>query len=469
MQKIFQIITIFIFIIFINACSVGKQYQQPTVQLPQQFNSTASADSSVASIEWKSFFRDTTLISLIDAALQNSYDLQLAVKRIEEAQAYVKQAKMNYVPTIDLSAGATTSNPSNNSLDGKSLASFIGQNHVEDYTLSATVSWDIYSWGKIRYQKDAALANYLQTYEGAKTVQTTLISEIATGYYNLLMLDEQLHIAQKNVALTDTLVNMMKLQKTAGQVTELAVQQIEVQQQTAALLIPQLEQQIAIQENTIKILSGELPSSIKRTANIKSAFVWDDLSAGLPAELLSRRPDVRSAEMELVAANANVGVAKASMYPSLNITASGGLNAFKASNWFTIPASLFFTVTGSIVQPLLHHRELKTKYEVSEVQKEEAVITFRQSVLNAGGEVMNALVSLDKLKTQQQISNAQVDTLHKAIGNATLLFKSGLADYLEVITAQSNSLTAELNLADIQRQRLSAAVELYRALGGGWK
>ena len=468
MRKIFQIIIVFVFIIFINACSVGKKYQRPTVQLPNQFDSTVATDSSVANIEWKNFFKDTTLISLIDSALQNSYDLQLAVKRIEEAQAYVKQAKMNYVPTIDISAGVTTSNPSNNSLDGKSLSSFIGKNHLEDYTLSATVSWDVYSWGKIQYQKDAALANYLQTYEGARTVQTTLIAEIATGYYNLLMLDKQLQIAQQNVALTDTLVNMMRLEKTAGQVTELAVQQIEVQQQTAQILVPQLEQQIAIQENTIKILSGELPSSIVRTATIDSAYVWDNLSAGFPAELLSRRPDVRANEQAIIAANANVGVAKASMYPSINITAGGGLNSFKASNWFTIPASLFFTLTGSVVQPLLHHRELKTQYEVSEVQKEEAVITFRQSVLNAGGEVVNAMVQLDKLKTQQQISHAQVDTLHKAITNATLLFRSGLADYLEVITAQSNSLNAELNLADIQRQRLAAAVELYRSLGGGW-
>jgi NodT family efflux transporter outer membrane factor (OMF) lipoprotein len=296
-----------------------------------------------------------------------------------------------------------------------------------------------------------------------------LIAEIATGYYNLLMLDKQLSIAQKNVALTDTLVNMMRLQKTAGQVTELAVQQTEVQQQTAALLIPQLEQQIAIQENTIKILSGELPSSINRTGNIETAYVWDNLSAGFPAELLSRRPDVRANEMALVAANANVGAAKASMYPSLNITASGGLNAFKASKWFTMPASLFFTAAGTIAQPVLQHRELKTRYEVSAIQRDEAVITFRQSVLNAGGEVVNALVQLNKLKSQQEISSAQVDTLRKAIGNASLLFKSGLADYLEVITAQSNSLNAELNLADIQRQRLAAAVELYRALGGGWQ
>jgi len=456
-------------VVFFIACSVGKEYQRPTVQLPQQFENTVPSDSSVAAIEWDHFFKDPVLISLIDSALKNSYDLQLAVKRIEEAEAYVKQSKMNYVPTVDVGVNGTTSNPSNNSLNGKSLESFIGQNHVEDYTLGATVSWDVYSWGKIKYQKEAALASYLSSYEGARAVRTALVSEIATGYYNLLMLDKQLEIAQRNVELTDSIVKMMRLQKTAGQVTELAVQQTESQHQTAMLLIPGLEMQVAIQENMIRILSGALPSAIERDTDIDSAYVWSDISTGFPAELLSRRPDVRASEMALVQANANTGVAKASMYPSLNITASAGLNAFKASDWFTMPASLFFTITGSIVQPLLRHRELKTNYEVSEVQKDAAVIAFRQSVLTAGGEVVNAMVQLDKLKRQQEISAAQVETLHKAISNATLLFKSGMADYIEVITAQSRSLAAELTLADIKRQRLAAAVELYRSLGGGWE
>lgn len=459
-----------LFLFFLSACSVGKEYQRPSVQLPATFqDSISSSDSGIAALEWRTFFKDPTLIDLIDTALSNSYDLQLAVKRIEETEAYVKQAKMNYVPSVDVAATAFTTNPSNNSLNGKNLESFIGKNHVEDYTLSAAVSWDVYSWGKIKLQKEAALADYLASYEGAKTVRTTLVAEIATGYYNLLMLDEQLAIAQKNLALTDSLVRMMQLQKDAGQVTELAVQQTEVQKQTAALLIPQLEQQVAIQENAIKILSGKLPDRIQRKANIKSMYVWDDLSTGLPASLLSRRPDVRQSELELVRANANVGVAKASMYPSLNITASGGVNAFKTNTWFSIPASLFFSAGASIAQPVLQHRNLKTKYEVSAIQRDEAVITFRQTVLKAGGEVVNALVQLDKLKAQQQISSARVDTLHKAIGNATLLFRSGLADYLEVLTAQSNSLSAELTMADIQRQRLAAVVELYRALGGGWK
>ncbi|HRH61500.1 MAG TPA: TolC family protein, partial [Chitinophagaceae bacterium] len=178
---------------------------------------------------------------------------------------------------------------------------------------------------------------------------------------------------------------------------------------------------------------------------------------------------VRERELALVAANANVGIAQAQMYPSFNITASGGLNAFKASKWFSMPASLFATAAGTIAQPILQHRQLKTNFEVAQIQRDEAVISFRQSALNATGEVVNALVQIDKLKTQKQIASAQVDTLQKAIGNAKLLFRSGLADYLEVITAQSNSLNAELSLADIQRRQLSAMVELYRSLGGGWK
>ncbi len=469
MQRIFQIIAIIFFITVIQSCRVGKPYEQPTAPLLQQFGNEAPTDSSIASIDWNSFFKDTTLTRLIDTALQHSYNLQLAAKRIQEAQAYIKQARMLYVPSVDVAASATTTNPSDNSLNGKSLGAFLGKNHLEDYTLSAAVSWDVFAWGKIGYQKEAAAANYFEAYEGKKAVQTALVADIATGYYNLLMLDKQLNIAKRNIALTDTLVNMMRLQKTAGQVTELAVQQTEVQQQTAMKLVPQLEQQIAIQETAIHILSGQLPAGITRSANIDLAYVWDNLSTGFPAELLSRRPDVRASEMAIVYANANVNVAKASLYPSFNITASGGLNAFEASKWFSMPASLFYTAAGSIAQPLLQHRVLKTQYEVSQIRKDEAVITFRQSVLQAGGEVVNAMVQLDKLKARQQVSSAQVDTLHKAIGNATLLFRSGLADYLEVITAQSNSLAAELDLADIKRQRLAAAVELYRSLGGGWK
>lgn len=468
MQKRFQFF-IALFFVALAACTVSKNYQRPDVEMPQQFGNAAPSDTSIGDMNWKNFFGDTTLVRLIDRAVAGNYDLQLAKKRIDEAEEYVKQAKMNYVPTLDARASASTSTPSDNSLSGKSLQTFLGKNRIEDYTLSLGMSWEIDVWGKIKHQKEAALANYLQTYEGARTVQTSLIANIANSYFNLLMLDTQLDITRKNLALNDTTVQMMRLQKQAGQVTELAVQQTEVQRQTAALLIPQLEQQIAIQENAIRILSGELPAPVTRSAKLINIQVWDSLPTGVPAEMLSRRPDVRAKEMALVAANANVGIAKAQMYPSFNITASGGLNAFKASKWFVMPASLFGTAAGAITQPILQHRQLKTNLEVAEIQREEAVLSFRQTALNATGEVVNALVQIDKLKSQKEIASAQVDTLHKAINNASLLFKAGMADYLEVITAQSNSLNAELSLADIQRQQLVAMVELYRSLGGGWK
>ncbi|MVT12308.1 efflux transporter outer membrane subunit [Chitinophaga tropicalis] len=456
------------------ACRVGRNYERPALDLPSQFADsaatvTSTADSSIATLEWKRFFTDPTLQGLISKAVSGNYDLQLALKRIESADAYLKQAKVAWLPSVSLNASASTSIPSKNSLNGRNLSQFIGTDHIEDFNLGGTLSWEIDVWGKIRRRKEAALASYLETYEGAHAVQTGLVANIANGYYNLLMLDAQLNIARSNVALSDTIVQMIRLQKTAGEVTELAVQQAEAQRQTAALLVPQLEQALAIQQNTIRILTGELPGTVTYNATLTSTPLNEMVSTGVPAALISNRPDVKAGEMALVAANARVGAAQGSMYPSLNITASGGANAFKADKWFDLPSSLFGTVAGGLTQPLFQRRELKTQLEVAKVEREEAVIRFRQLALDAIGEVANALVKLDKLKTQQEIATAQVNTTHLATQHAQLLFKSGMANYLEVITAQGRSLEAELTQADITRQQLSASVELYRSLGGGWK
>lgn len=471
MQRKYISLSIISFFIVVGmaACRVGRDYKRPALVLPDQFNGAAPSDTSVAGVKWKEFFTDPALQELISRSLSGNYNLQLALKRIETADAYVKQAKVGWLPSVNLQASASTSIPSKNSLNGTSLNQFLGTEHIEDYSLGAALSWEIDIWGKIRRRKEAALASYLETYEGARTVQTGLVSDIANSYYNLLMLDEQLKIARANVSLSDTIVQMIRLQKTAGEVTELAVQQAVAQQQTAALLIPQLEQAQAIQENAIRILTGELPGAVTRSSELNDIRLQDSLPAGIPASMISRRPDVRSAEMSLVAANANVGVAQASMYPTLNITASGGVNAFKASQWFTLPASLFGTAAAGLAQPLFQRRQLKTQLEVAQIQREEAVIRFRQQALDAIGEVTNALVKLDKLKSQQQIATAQVNTLSLATQQAQMLFRSGMANYLEVITAQGKSLQAGLTQADVTRQQLSASVELYRSLGGGYQ
>jgi outer membrane protein, multidrug efflux system len=283
------------------------------------------------------------------------------------------------------------------------------------------------------------------------------------------MLDKQLEISRRNLALSDSFLIATRLLKDAGNVTQLAVEQAEVQKQSTALLIPQLEQDIAIQENALQQLTGQLPARVNRTGTLNGYLFRDEFSTGLPAALVSRRPDVRSQELALVAANARVGVAQANMYPALNITAGGGLESFKNSNWFSIPNSLFGLAAGTIAQPIFQRRQLKTQFEVAKLEREESVIRFRQSVLQAVTEVANAMVQTQKLKEQRGIASGQVDTLKRAIGNAQLLFKSDMASYLEVITAQGNALQAELNLASIQRSQLGAMVELYRSLGGGWK
>ncbi len=283
------------------------------------------------------------------------------------------------------------------------------------------------------------------------------------------MLDAQLAIAKKNIALNDSTLRIIRLQFDAGQVTALAIQQAEAQQQTAAALVPQIEKNIALQENALSILAGALPDRVERNVLLSGAIIADSLSAGIPSALLSRRPDVKSYELELTRANAQVGIARANMYPTVNISAGFGLNAFQASNWFNIPASLFGVVAGGMVQPLFQKKQLTTAYEVAKVDREKSVIRFRQSVLNAVGEVSNALVRIEKLKSEQSIALNRVQTLQKAITNANMLFQTGMATYLEVITAQSNVLQSELQMAAITREQLSAKVELYRSLGGGWR
>ncbi|GAA4339209.1 efflux transporter outer membrane subunit [Mucilaginibacter gynuensis] len=468
MKKIISGLTL---LVILSACNVSKNVEIPKPVLPAAFrNAVAIADtSSIANIQWKNFFTDVTLQQFIDSAIINNYDMQIALKNIESSRLLLKQTKFNNIPQVNLAVSANTSNPSNNSLNGLTIGQFLGTNHIEDYSANLSLSWEADKWGKIRNQSKAALAQYLQTAEARKVIQTNIVSAVSQGYYNLLMLDEQLDIAQRNVRLNDSTLQIIKLQLQAGQVTSLAVQQAEAQQLAAARLVPEFEQNISIQENALRILTGALPDKIERNTRLDQLLVAENIPVGLPSEVISRRPDVRSAELALNVANANVGFNKANMYPVLNITAAGGVNSLKASNWFNIPASLFGTVAGSVLQPVFNRKKLKTQYEVSKIDREKVVLQFRQSVLNAVGEVSDALVKIEKLKSQQTIAAERVKTLQRATGNANLLFKNGMANYLEVITAQGNVLQSELELASIKRQQLSAVAELYRSLGGGWK
>ena len=453
------------------SCSVSKDIETPKDALPENFrNVSVSKDTtSIADLEWKNFFTEKDIIRLIDSAVARNNDLQIATKNIEIAQYRFTQSKWNNVPQVNLGVNASTSNPSDNSFTGKNLNQALGQNHINDFTAGATLSWEADIWGKIKNQKKGAFAEYLQSEEVKKALQTTIVADVSKGYYNLLMLDAQLEIARQTLKLNDSTTSIIKLKYDAGQVTSLAIQQSEAQKLNSAQLIPLLEQNISIQENALSVLTGSFPDSKERTIRLSSIAVKNNAAIGVPSSLVSRRPDVKSAELALKVANANVGITKADFYPALRITAQGGVNSFEASNWFNIPASLFGTVAGGLTQPLLNNKRVRTQYNIAVVEREKAVIRFRQAVLVAVGEVADALVAVEKLQQQEAFLQERVKTLQQAIKNANLLFKNGMAEYLEVLSAQASLLQSELELADIKRAQLSANTELYRALGGGWR
>ncbi len=462
---------IVILITTIISCTVSKDIETPKDAFPENFrNASVSKDTtSIGDLEWKNFFTEKDIIQLIDSAVVRNNDLQIATKNIEIAQYRFTQSKWGNVPQANLFVNASTSNPSDNSFTGMNLNQALGQKHIEDYSTGVSLSWEADIWGKIKSQKKGAFASYLQSEEVKKALQTTIVANVSKGYYNLLMLDAQLEIAKKNVQLIDSTTTIIKLKFDAGQVTSLAIQQSEAQKLNASQLVPLLEQNIAIQENALGVLTGSFPNSKKRSIALSAVEVKNNASIGIPSSIISRRPDVKSAELALKNANANVGITKADLYPALRITAQGGLNSFETSNWFNIPASLFGTVAGGLTQPLLNNKRLKTQYNIAVAEREKAVLNFRQSVLVAVSEVSDALVKVEKLHQQESILQERVKTLQLAIKNAKMLFQNGMAEYLEVLSAQANLLQSELELANIKREQLSANTELYRALGGGWR
>lgn len=452
----------------LSACSVNREYQRPQTELPSKFRtgSVDSAEAGIARLEWKEFFPDTVLQQLIDSVLSRNYDMQTAYNTVRMNSEFLKQARLGWLPTLNGGAQAGITRLSENSLNGMNLAESTGSSRLEDYTASLDLSWEIDIWNKAGMQKKEALATFLQSEAAAKWLRTRLISSTASAYYHLVMLHEQLAIARSNLALQDSTARIMRLQHESGLVSLLAVQQAEVQRETTAALIPELEEALAIQENALSILMARAPQEIPVKGELADFSLPEKISAGVPAVLLQNRPDVRASEYALQAADAAVGITRVNRYPSLSITASGGLNAFKASSWFTTPASLFGSVAGGLTQPIFNQRRLKTAYEVAKIQRENAVIQFRAQVLEAAGEVSDALVQLDKLDEQLDRAHTRKTILEKAIPNARLLFNSGMATYLEVIAAQQNALQNELSLTNLKRRQINAYILLYRSLGG---
>lgn len=450
----------------LTSCSVGKNYQRPNLQVPNDFRASAvvATEKDTVIHPPHQFFKNKGLLALLDSAFANNSNLLIAVKNIESSQWSLRNARLSYLPDLNAQINGSYAKASQNSAVGQSGA----KRESEEYNLSASLAWEIDVWGKIRRMNESALANYLQTQEARKAVQTQLVLNVSKAYYNLLMLNEQLDVAQKSKILSDSTLFVIRKQYEVGEANQLAVSQVEAQVVQNKSLISQIEQSIFTQENALNTLVGSYSTTINRTWSDDGEF-QNSPSAGYPIAVLTARPDVKSSELALKSANARVGVAMASMFPALNISLSGGLNSLQTSNWFTIPASLFGNLAGGITQPLFNKGRLKMEYEQAKIEREKAVITFRQSVLEAYTQVSDAMNNREENHKQYLFAKERENALSEGVRSANVLFSVGSVNYLEVITVQTNYLQARLETKRLYTNEAISNIELYNALGGGWE
>lgn len=455
------------FSLLLTSCLIGKKYQRPNLNLPGQYrnlNDGIAQTHDTLMHQPRSFFKNTILLQLLDSAFSRNSDLLLAVQNIALAEKTLSMVKLNYLPELNAQINGTNNIVSKNSLAGQTD----GHRENKDFNLSAVLSWDIDIWGKIKNEKKEALVNYLKTQEARKAVQTRLVANIAKGYYNLLMLDEQLNIANKSKELSDSTLQMMKIQYQVGDANILGIRQLEAQIEGNRILVSQIEQSIGSQESALSVLCGNYVTSIKRKQEEKEEF-YSVPSEGYPASLLSARPDIKAAELSLQAADARVGIYQAAMYPNINISISGGLNSLTSSNWFSVPASLFGTVAGGITQPIFNRKRLKTQYEQALIEKEKEVILFRQTVLEGYAQVCDALKNNEEIEKQYIFALNKEKALKDNMSSIRVLFTTGIVNYLDIITVHSSYLEARLQTSRLRMDEVMAKVELYYALGGGWQ
>ncbi len=453
--------------LLLTSCLISKKYQRPNLNLPGQYRNVKNSIPQTQDIlmhQPRSFFKNTILLQLLDSAFLKNSDLLLAVQNIALAEKTLSMVKLNYLPELNAQMNVSYNKVSENSLTGQSG----GQRETKDFNLSAGLSWEVDIWGKIKNEKKEALANYLKTDEVRKAVQTKLVADIAKGYYNLLMLDEQLNIANKSMELSDSTLQIMKIQYQVGDANILGVKQVEAQLEGNKMLVSQIEQSISLQENALSVLCGNYAGPVSRKLEDNGEFDSTP-SEGYPASLLSSRPDIKAAELSLQAANARVGLQQAAMYPSINISPSGGFNSLTSSNWFSVPASLFGTAAGGITQPIFNRRKLRTQYEQALIEREKEVIIFRQAVLEGYAQVSDALKNKEEIEKQFIFALNKEKVLKDNISSIKVLFATGAANYLDIITVQSAYLEARLQSAKLSMEKVQANVELFCALGGGWQ
>jgi NodT family efflux transporter outer membrane factor (OMF) lipoprotein len=450
--------------VLLSSCATTG-FNRPDFNIPDSFRGQAGVEaiSDSLTIQPHDFFTNELLLEWIDTAFLKNSDLLIAAKNIELVESVMRTVRLNYFPDISAQINGNYTHASVNS-----SPSPIASGTSENYTVSLGLDWEIDIQGKIRKEKQEVLAHYLQQEEVRKTIQMRLTTDVAKTYYNLLMLDRQLEIANRSKELSDSTLHIMELQYKVGDANLLGIRQVKAQLEQNKQLISQIEQSIASQENALCLLCGNFAQHIKRNWADGEELVAVP-QGGYQATILMNRPDVRAAEHALTVANARVGIQKRAMYPSLKISASGGLNSLLASNWFNIPASLFGTVAGSITQPVFNRRKLKEQYEQAKIEREKEVIHFRQSVLEAFSQISDALKNREEIERQYVFSKNREEMLRLGLQSSNILFRAGSITYLDVISVQTNYLQAQLETADLYIRKINSTIDLYYRLGGGWQ
>lgn len=448
----------------LQSCFVAKEYSRPDSVVDEHLFRTEnlSQDSlSMAQISWKEIFTDSKLQNYIEEALVNNMDIRIAIKQMDVANAYFKQGKAGYFPVLNANATAAHQEFSEHSQMGRQVSS------ANQFEISGGLSWEADIWGKIRSNKRAAEATYLQTVAAHQAVKSRLIANVASLYYQLMALDEQIRVTEETVRTRTESLETTQALKEAGNVTEVGVKQTEAQLYTAQAILVDLKNQVRLLENTFSILLGSHPREINRNS-LEDQDINIDLRIGVPTELLSNRPDVMAAEYGLVQAFEMTNVARSNFYPSLTLTASGGLQSMELDQLFDVK-SLFANIIGGLSQPILNGRRIKTQFEVSEAQQEQALLQFQFALLNAGKEVSDALFSIEAAEEKIDIKEKENDAYALASEYSQELLNNGFGNYLEVLTAQERALSSNLDMINAKNARLQAIIDLYEALGGGWQ
>jgi multidrug efflux system outer membrane protein len=443
----------------LTGCAVGPNYHRPAVTAPEQVRGASAAEAaSLADRPWWEVFGDDALKSLIDEALKNNYDIREAAWRVEEFRARAGVARADFYPQVQYQGQVSRSRQSDFVVPGSTAVTL--------YDVNLGLSWELDLWGRIRRLSEAALAQYLSTEEARRGVLLSTVANVARAYFELRELDARLEIARRTTDAFRETLDLFSRQLAGGIASQLEVSRAEGAMRNAAGAVSDLERQIVAQENLIGFLLARNPGPVTRGATLTGQALRPEVPAGLPSSLLERRPDIRQAEQELVAANASVGAAMASFFPTISLTGAFGGVSTELSSLF--PAGKTWSIAAGLTGPLFQGMRLKNQYDVNVALFEQARVRYEAAVTNAFSEVSTALVAYQKLELTEKEQAGSVAAYQEAVRLANIRYVAGLASYVEVLDAEQQLFPAENALAQTRFLRLDAFVQLYKALGGGW-